>query len=86
VPPALPHVFSNIAPDQFATLAQEANAAGITLAGNSGTASKFSVEVSLNYSPEACQITIQCLDTPFFVSPETVYAKIKALIQETVGS
>jgi hypothetical protein len=86
MPPAPPQVFSNIAPDQFAILTQKANAAGIALTGNSGTASKFGVEVSWNYSPEACQLTMQCLNTPLFVSPATVNAKIKALIQETVGS
>ncbi len=86
MPPAPPKVFSSITPTHFATLTQKANAAGIGLNGNSGTASKFGVEVSWNYSPDACQLTIQCLNTPFFASPETVYAKIKAMIQETVGT
>jgi hypothetical protein len=85
VPPSAPQVFSNIKPEKYAALVQRANAAGINMTGNSGTASQFGVEVSWSYSPEACELTIQCLNTAFFVSPETVNAKIKKLVEQAAG-
>jgi hypothetical protein len=80
-----PQVFSGISPTQFATLQVKAKAAGIDLGSNSGTASKFGVEVSWNYSPESQQLTLQCLSTPFFVKPEEVNAKIQALVKESLA-
>ena len=80
-----PQVFSNITPEQFSSLTAKAHAAGIDLAGNTGTASKFGVEVSWNYVPETRQLTLLCLHTPFFVKPENVNAKIRALVKETLG-
>jgi hypothetical protein len=85
VPSSPPQVFSSITPDKYVTLKQKANAAGINMSGNSGAASQFGVEVSWNYSPETCELTIQCLKTPLFVSPEAVDAKIKAMVHQTVG-
>lgn len=85
MPPAPPQVFSNIAPTQYAALIQKASAVGIEMRGNSGTASNFGVEVTWNYSPEALQLTIQCLNSPAFISPESVNARIKALVEQTVG-
>lgn len=80
-----PQVFSGITPENYATLMQKAQTAGIALSGNSGTASKFGVEVAWNYSPETQELTIQCLHTPFFVKPEDVNARIQALMKETLG-
>jgi hypothetical protein len=80
-----PQVFSGITPEQYASLIQKARAAGIELSGNSGTASKFDVEVAWNYSPEAQKLTIRCLHTPFLVRPAEVQAKLRKLVQESVG-
>jgi len=85
VPPSPPQVFRNVNPEKYAILTAKASAAGIKMSGNSGTASQFGVEVSWSYSPQACELTVQCLDTPFFVSPDTVNAKIKSLVEQTVG-
>jgi hypothetical protein len=85
LPPSLPQVFSNITPEQYGALIQKASAAGINLVGNSGTASNFGVEVTWNYSAESRELTIQVLSTPFFLSPESINARIKAMVEETVG-
>jgi hypothetical protein len=85
VPPSPPLVFANITPEQYGALIQKASAAGINLTGNSGTASNFGVEVTWNYSPEGRELTIQCLGTPFFLTSESVDARIKAMVEETVG-
>jgi hypothetical protein len=80
-----PQVFSGIAPEQYDRLIQKAQAAGLAIGGNSGTASKFGVEINWNYAPESQKLSIQCLSTPFFVKPEEVYAKIQVLVKESVG-
>jgi hypothetical protein len=77
--------FSGITPAQFAILEQKAGANGLDLRGHSGTASKFGVEVAWNYSPETGELSIQCLSAPFFMSPDAVNAKIKALVEETIA-
>ena len=78
-----PQTFSGITPDQYAQLIVKAKAAGLELSGNSGTASKFGVEVQWNYSPESQQLTVQCLRTPMFVSAATVYGKLQALVEQS---
>jgi hypothetical protein len=80
-----PQVFSNITPDQYAALVQKAAAAGVDLSGNSGTASKFGVEVAWNYSPDTQQLTIQCLNGSIFMNCDAVNAKIASLIEESIA-
>jgi hypothetical protein len=41
--------------------------------------------VAWNYSPETGELSIQCLSAPFFMSPDAVNAKIKALVEETIA-
>jgi hypothetical protein len=77
-------VFKGITPEQYATLIEKARAAGFDLAGNSGTVSKFGVEVAWNYAPETAELTFQCLSTPFFLKPEDVMGKIQALVKESL--
>jgi len=78
-----PQIFSGITPEQYAQLVVKAKAAGIDMSDNSGTASKYGVEMRWNYSPESQQLTIECLRTPMFVSAATVYAKLQALIEQS---
>jgi hypothetical protein len=78
-----PRTFSGITPDQYAQLIVKAKASGLDLSGNSGTASKFGVEIQWTYSPESQQLTVQCLRTPMFVSAATVYGKLQALVEQS---
>jgi hypothetical protein len=78
-----PQTFSGITPDQYAQLIVKAKAAGLELSGNTGTASKFGVEVQWNYSPESQQLTVQCLRTPMFVSASSVYGKLQSLVEQS---
>ncbi len=80
-----PQMFSGITPTQYASLLQKAQANGLELTGNRGTASKFGVEVAWNYSPGTEELTFECLKTPFFVKPDEVNAKIRALVKETLA-
>jgi hypothetical protein len=81
-----PQVFSGIAPEHYAALLKKAQANGFDLSGNSGTASKFGVEVAWNYDSAAQVLTFQCLRTPFVMKPEDVNAKIEALAKESLAS
>ena len=81
-----PQIFSGITPAHYALLTEKARAAGIELAGNSGTANKFGVEVAYNYAPDIQQLTLHCLKTPFFVSPADVEARLRSLVEHSLAS
>lgn len=83
--PSPPQVFAPVTPEQFAMLTAKARAAGISISGNSGIASELGVEVAWNYIPDMQELTLQCLDTPFFMSSDAVNAKLRALVQESLA-
>jgi len=78
-------VFTGVTPERYARLVEKARGAGIDLEGNSGTASKFGVEVTWSYVPEQQQLTIQCVKTPFFLNAADVDARIQKLVQESLA-
>jgi hypothetical protein len=80
-----PQVFKGITPEQYARLTEKAGESGIALSGPSGTASKFGVEVTWNYSQDTRELTLQCLKTPFFVKAAEVDAKIATLVQQSLA-
>lgn len=85
MPPTAPLIFTPITVEQFQSLVQKANLAGLALEGSAGTASRYGVEVAWEYLPQSLRLTIQCLSAPFFMNSDTVNAKIRSLVQETVG-
>jgi hypothetical protein len=82
LPPTAPLIFTPVTAEQYQSLIQKANNAGLALQGNAGTASKLGVEVAWDYAPES----LQCLSAPFFMNSDTVNAKIRSLVQETVSA
>jgi hypothetical protein len=80
-----PQTFSGITPERYASLLQKAQASGINLSGNSGTASKLGIEVAWNYSQATQELTFQCLRTPFFMKPQDVNARIESIVKETLA-
>jgi hypothetical protein len=80
-----PQVFKGVTPEQYARLVEKANASGLELTGNSGTASKFGVEVAWTYLPDAQQLTIQCLKAPFFMKTSDIDAKIQTLVTQSLA-
>lgn len=79
-----PQVFSGVTPAQFAKLTEKARATGLAMNGNTGRASRMGVEVEWNYSDESQELTLTCLQTPFFVSAHDVNAKLHELVKETL--
>jgi len=80
-----PQVFSGITAAQYAILLEKAQAGGFNLSGNSGTASKFGVEVAWNYDPAKLELTFQCLSVPFFMKADDVNARIEALVKQSLA-
>jgi hypothetical protein len=80
-----PQVFTGVTPEQFARLTEKARAAGIDLNSANGTASVLGVQLAWNYAPETGELTIQCLQAPFFVSPASVDARIATLVKESLA-
>jgi len=85
MPPSPPQVFSGITPEEYAKLTAKAQASGIDIGGESGTASKFGVEIEWNYSPITQELIFRCLRTPFFVDAEDVHARIAAVVKESLA-
>jgi hypothetical protein len=83
VAPSAPQTFKGVTPERYAKLTEKARSTGIPMTGNSGSASKFGIEVSWNYSPEIQELTIQCLKAPFFMTAVDVDAKIRDLVQQS---
>ncbi|HTA78913.1 MAG TPA: hypothetical protein VK720_05165 [Terracidiphilus sp.] len=81
-----PQIFSGIRPEQFTKLSEQARAKGIDMNGNAGTASKFGVEVSWDYSPETGELIFRCTKTPMFVNAATVYAKLKSVVEASLAA
>ena len=52
--------------------------------GNNGRATRMGVVVEWNYSEERQELTLTCLQTPFFVRANDVNAKLQALVNETL--
>jgi len=77
--------FANVAPEQFAALQKKAQASGIPLDGNSGTASSFGGQFEWNYDPATRALTITVTKPPFLMNCESVNARIGALVQSTLA-
>ena len=77
--------FANVTPEQFATMQQKAQASGIPIEGNSGTASKFGGHFQWNYDPTTQSLTITVTSPPFLMSCDSVNARISALMQEVLA-
>lgn len=80
-----PHVFKNVTPEKYQLLIEKARGAGIEMKGNSGSASKFGVEIAWNYAPESQELTLQCMKAPFFMSATEVDSKIQSLVGQTLA-
>ena len=76
-------VFSSITLNHYAKLTEKARANGIAMNGNSGSASKYGVELEWIYEPEAQQLTVKCLRTPLFVPAAAVYSQLREMVEQS---
>ena len=73
-------VFTGITQDKFNQLLTTAQAQGIDISGNNGSASKDGITIAWSYDPAQQTLNLQCTSAPFFVSCGTVNSKIHDLV------
>ena len=69
-----------VTPAQYAVLVDKATTAGVPITDTNGTATKLGVSVSWSYLEPT--LSIQVVKTPFFLSADTVEAKIATVVKE----
>jgi hypothetical protein len=74
--------FTGISQSRFDCLVSKAKAAGITIAGNVGEASKDGITISWLYDPGQETLALQCTSAPFFLSCGAINGKIHDLVDE----
>jgi hypothetical protein len=72
--------FTGFTPERFDCLLQKAQAVGIDITGNSGTASRDGIEIAWNFDPSAQTLTIQCIAAPLLVPCGLINSKIRTLV------
>jgi hypothetical protein len=80
-----PQVFAGITRAQYEILVEKIKAAGFDVTGDSGTATKYGVEIAWNYSPATLELSFQCLHVPMFMTVASIDARIQALVHEALA-
>jgi hypothetical protein len=73
-------VFSNCTIAKFVCLMAKAQAAGINIQGNSGTATQDGITISWTFDPAGETLSIQCTSAPFYLSCGTINQNIHDLV------
>jgi hypothetical protein len=77
--------FDNVTPEKWALLVSKANASGLNIQNDSGSASQDGFTFTWDYDPNAQSLAIQCTAKPFFVSCSTVNGKVHEMFDDVVG-
>ncbi len=72
--------FSGVTQARFECLVEKANAAGISISGNSGQASQNGIAIRWLFDPAAQTLELQCMDSPFFISCGMLNSRIHDLV------
>ena len=75
-------IFTSITQSRFNCLVQKAQASGIAIAGNAGTASKDGITIRWQFDPVGQTLELQCTGTPFFLSCGTINGEIHNIVDE----
>jgi len=78
-------VFNGVTAEQFACLVGKAQAAGINIAGNSGSASERGITIAWTFDPVAKTLSVQCTSTPFGVMCGAINSKVHDLVDSCSG-
>lgn len=79
-------IFSGVTAAKFQKLIEQANSAGVQISGKSGRAIKMGIEIEWNYSEERQQLELTCLHSPFFVSTDSVNAKLRDMVNQAFAA
>jgi hypothetical protein len=77
--------FSNVSAAVFNCLVNKAAEQGVTISGDSGTASKSGFTIKWNYDRAASSLTIQCTDKPTLVPCAVIKNRIKDTVHACGG-
>lgn len=78
--------YNNVSAAAFDCCKATAAKYGVTISGNSGSASSHGFTVAWNYNPGAQTLTIQCTDSPFWAPCSTINGKINDAVEECLGA
>jgi hypothetical protein len=73
-------LFENITNEQFTCILGKAQAAGINITGNAGTASADGITIVWNFDSAAQTLSIQCTAAPFLVPCGTINSRIHDIV------
>jgi hypothetical protein len=79
-------VFNGLTENQFNALMTEAHNQGLAISGYAGSTETHGVEVGWLYDSLKQVLTLNILNTPFFISEETVSNKLDKLVQGVLAS
>jgi hypothetical protein len=78
--------FSGISAGQFACLLKKVSDSGVSVSGNSGSASKDGITIGWEFDPASSTLQVQCTSAPFFVSCGMVNSRIHDLVDECASA
>jgi hypothetical protein len=73
-------VFSGIDQRRFARLSAKAEAEGIFISGNVGSATQGKITIAWDYDPATETLTLQCTDAPFYLGCVFINSNIHSLV------
>jgi hypothetical protein len=78
------HTF-RVTAEQFESLTEKANAAGIAIEGTFGSAAKDGITLEWRFDAGTEALTIQCTSAPAFVPCSMIGSRIQALVRDSLA-
>jgi len=78
--------YNNVTPAAWAAIVAEAAKMNITINGDGGSASAQGFTVQWNYDRAAQTLSLQCVDSPFFVSCSLINAHLNDAVERCLAT
>ena len=78
--------YNNVTPAAWESIVAEVSKNGITIGADSGSASAQGFTVQWNHDRAAQTLTLQCVDSPFFVSCSLINAHLNDAVERCLQS
>ena len=73
--------YNNVTPESWQSIQKVVAKYGVTIAGNSGSATTSDFTVAWNYGGPSGALSIQCTDYPWYAGCSTINAKINDAVE-----
>jgi hypothetical protein len=73
--------YNNVTPDAWKCAIKAAAEYGVTITGNTGSASASGFTIGWNYDPKAQTAQVQCTDSPFWAPCSTINSHLNDAIE-----